>query len=96
MLNLWLLARIFCASKLRVPKTFNTDVCRLTLVHYTDNSHHSCRGPTFGKKSVCLEAILAKMPKTFFRRFGNKIIILLGFKINEEFFVLWKEKRIIA
>ena len=48
-LNLWLLAPIFCASKLRVPTTFNTDICSLDLVHYTDNSHRSCSGPTFEK-----------------------------------------------
>jgi len=72
MLNFRLLTRIFCASKLRVPTTFNADICSLALVHYTDNSRHSCKGPTFENKSVCLEAMLAKMPKTFLRGFGKK------------------------
>jgi len=48
-----------------VPTTFITDICSLALAHYADNSHHSCRGPTFEKKSVCLKAMLAKMLKTF-------------------------------
>ena len=32
-----------------MPTTFNTDNCSLGLVHYADNSHHSCRGHTFEK-----------------------------------------------
>ena len=85
MSNLRLLAPIFCASKLRVPKTFNADICSLDLVHYADadNSHHSCRGPTFEKKSVCLEAMLAKMQKTFLREFGKKFITLLVLHISD-------------
>ena len=65
MLNLRLLTPNFCASKLRVSTTFNTDISSLDLTHYADKSHRSCRGPTFEKKSVCLEAMLAKMLKTF-------------------------------
>ena len=45
-LNFGLLARVFSASKLRVPRTFNTDVCSLDIDHYADNSHLSFRGPT--------------------------------------------------
>ena len=63
---------IFCASKLRVPTTFNTDICSLALVHYADNSNHSCGGPTFEINYVCLEAMLAKMLNTFLRGFGEK------------------------
>ena len=48
-LNFGLLARIFSASKLRVPRTFNTDVCSLDLIHYAGNSHLSCRDPTYEK-----------------------------------------------
>ena len=43
--------------------TFNTDKCSLALVNYANNPH-SCRGPTFEKKSVCLEAMSAKIAKT--------------------------------
>ena len=49
MSKLWLLAPMFCASKLPVPTIFNTDICNLDFVHYADNSHRSCRGPTFEK-----------------------------------------------
>ena len=39
-----------------------------------ENSHRSCRGPTYEKKkkSVCLEAMLAKMQKMFLGGFGTK------------------------
>ena len=71
MSNLWLLAPIFCASKLRVPTTFNADICSLDLLHYADNSHRSFKGLSVEKsKSVCLEDMLAKMQKTFLRGFG--------------------------
>ena len=77
-----------------MPTTFNTDICSLALVHYADNNHHSCRGPTF-EKNVCLEVMLAKMLKALLRGFGKKVITLFEFKISENFFILWKEEIII-
>ena len=86
MLNLRLFAPTFCASKLRVPTPFNTDICSLDLVHYADNSHRWFGGPTclkVWKWSVYLEAMLAKMQKTFLRGFGKKIITLLVLQISD-------------
>ena len=78
MLNFRLIAQTFCASKFQVPTTFNADICSLALVHYADNSHHSCSGPTF----VCLEAMLAKMLKTFLGGLGKKIITSLILNVS--------------
>ena len=39
----------FLRIKIMSATTFNTDNCSLGLPHYADNSHHSCRGPTFEK-----------------------------------------------
>lgn len=50
MWNFQLLSRFFALSfKTLSATTFNIDICSLGLVHYADNSHHSCRGPTFEK-----------------------------------------------
>ena len=57
-----------------MPTTFNADICSLDLVHYADNSHHSCRGPTFEKKSICLfEGYVSKNAKDVFKRVRKKI-----------------------
>ena len=65
MLNFPLLCRIFWASKLRVPTTFNTDNCTLGLVHYADNSHHSCGGPTFEKNRFVWRLCQQRWQKRF-------------------------------
>ena len=67
MSNLRLLAPFFCASKLRVPTTFNADICSLDLAHYADNSHHSGRGPTFEKN------LFVWKTKDVFKRVRKKI-----------------------
>ena len=67
-----------------MPTTFNKDACSLALVHYADNSHHSCRGPTFEKKICLFGGYVSINAKDACKRVQEKkIITLLVFKISD-------------
>ena len=101
MLNFQLLPRIFRGSKFLEPATFNTDICSLVLVHYADNSHHSCGGPTFEKKRyamctcVCYLEIQRSRGKEGSARYANEgqlgfVSVVLGFHCRR-----WKERYVM-